>query len=100
MNRKKARRNTLLSYETRSSIILIAQKGYTIRGIAEELDLPYTTVSRYFNKWNPENYTVIPAIHHSKREPYYETEDEYGKTPTYKWEDLSQEEINLYLKEN
>ena len=34
----------------------------------------------------------------SKREPYYQTEDEYADLPTYKWEELCGAEIEAYTR--
>lgn len=97
---KPIKRRRLLSYELRCEIILLAQKGYAMRSISSKLGVPYSTLNRYFLKWRPENYKVVPAIHNSKREPYHKNEDDYGDLPQYKWEDLSLEEINLYLEGN
>ena len=54
----------------------------------------------FFTKWNPQKYKPIPTCLGAKTEPYYCNENDYGYYPTYKWEDLSQSEIDVYLKQN
>ena len=41
----------------------------------------------------------VPLFFNTKLEPYYENEDDYGKIPQYKWEDISNvERAVLYKK--
>ena len=89
-----------LTNKERMEVIILIQKGYAISWIKQELDVPTPALKRYFAKWNPQNYKVIPVIFSQKKIPYYDTENEYAELPSYKWEDLSQSEIDLYLKKN
>tara|TARA_R110000796_G_C14462754_1_gene424666 strand:- start:220 stop:525 length:306 start_codon:yes stop_codon:yes gene_type:complete len=84
----------------RKHIILLAQTGITIPAIAEKLDLSVNVVRKYFTKWDLTKSNVSPAYLGSKRQAYYKDENEYGSYPVYRWEDLSQSEIDVYLKEN
>ena len=92
----------MTAYEiTHNDMLNILKKvieGKPISTISKELDIPYSAVKRYFNKWSPENYRKIPIMMGSKREPYYKTENEYAGFPTYKWEDLCGEEIEAYAR--
>ena len=82
----------------RKHIILLAQTGITIPAIAEKLDLSVNVVRKYFTKWDLTKSNVFPVYLGSKAEPYSTNEKDYGSFPTYKWEDLSQSEIDVYLK--
>jgi|TARA_R100000081_G_scaffold67425_1_gene35024 hypothetical protein len=84
----------------RKNIILLAQEGTPIPKIAKKLYLPVNMVNQFFTKWDPQKYKPIPTCLGSKTEPYSNNEDDYGSYPTYKWEDLSQSEIDIYLKHN
>ena len=89
-----------LTDDQRNKVILLTQKGYTMVAIKRELGVSINVLKRFFTKWRPENYTVIPVIMNPKQIPYYENENDYADLPDYKWEDLSQSEIDLYLKKN
>jgi hypothetical protein len=84
----------------RKHIVLLAQTGITIPAIAEKLDLSVNVVRKYFTKWDLAKNNVSPAYLGFKKQAYYKDENDYGSFPTYKWEDLSQSEIDVYLKQN
>ncbi len=84
----------------RRNIILLAQEGTPIPKIANKLYLSVNMVRQFFTKWDPEKYKPIPTNLGSKTEPYSTNEEDYGSLPTYKWEDLSKSEIDVYLKQN
>ena len=84
----------------RKHIMLLAQTGITIPAIAEKLDLSVNVVRKYFTKWDLQKDKVIPIHLGCKEEAYNEDENMYGTYPQYKWEDLSQSEIDVYLKVN
>jgi hypothetical protein len=89
-----------LTESERHSILKLIQKGYIITKVAKELKLPLHTVRSYFCKWHPRNYNVLPIHMGHKKDSYYENEEDYSSYPTYKWEDLSKREIEVYLKNN
>lgn len=96
---KRRSKITITDYH-RKNIILLAQEGVPIPKIARKLYLPVNAVRMFFTKWNPQKHKPIPTCLGAKTEPYSNNEDDYGFFPTYKWEDLSQSEINVYLKQN
>tara|TARA_R100000951_G_scaffold58504_1_gene49157 strand:- start:262 stop:561 length:300 start_codon:yes stop_codon:yes gene_type:complete len=96
----KRRTRIKLTEDHRKNIILLTQSGLTITSVARKLHLPVNTVRMFFTKWDPEKYKPIKTNLGSKTEPYSTNEDDYGSYPIYKWEDLSQSEIDVYLKQN
>ena len=44
--------------------------GKAVHAISKELEIPYSAVKRYFNKWSPENYRKIPVTMGNKTEPF------------------------------
>ncbi len=97
---EKRRTKIKLTDYHRRNIILLAQEGTPIPKIANKLYLSVNMVRQFFTKWDPEKYKPIPTNLGSKTEPYSTNEEDYGSLPTYKWEDLSQSEIDVYLKQN
>jgi len=85
-----------LTEEDRNKILLLLLKGKPITVISNELNIPYSAVRRYFTKWSPENYKKIPALWYGKSEAYHDKEDDYASIPSYKWEELSKNEIDAY----
>ena len=57
-------------------------------------------IRKFFTRWDRKKDVVVPIYIGSKKEPYNEDENMYGTYPQYKWEDLSQSEIDSYLKLN
>tara|TARA_R110000782_G_scaffold60315_2_gene124696 strand:- start:198 stop:497 length:300 start_codon:yes stop_codon:yes gene_type:complete len=80
------------------NIILLAQSGLTIPEIASKLDLSVNMIRKFFTRWDRKKDKVVPIYIGSKEEPYNEDENMYGTYPQYKWEDLCQSEIDVYLK--
>ena len=99
MIEKRETRIKLTDYH-RKNIILLAQEGTPIPKIANKLHLPVNMVRQFFTKWDPQKYKPIPTKLGSKTESYFTNENDYGSFPTYKWEDLSKSEIDVYLKQN
>lgn len=97
---EKRRTKIKLTDYHRRNIILLAQEGTPIPKIANKLYLSVNMVRQFFTKWDPEKYKPIPTNLGSKTEPYSTNEEDYGSLPTYKWEDLSKSEIDVYLKHN
>ncbi len=97
---EKRRTKIKLTDYHRKNIILLAQEGTPIPKIENKLYLSVNMVRQFFTKWDPEKYKPIPTNLGSKTEPYSTNEEDYGSLPTYKWEDLSKSEIDVYLKQN
>tara|TARA_R100000935_G_C2805300_1_gene152358 strand:+ start:111 stop:416 length:306 start_codon:yes stop_codon:yes gene_type:complete len=84
----------------RKNIILLTQSGLTIPQVACKLDISVNMIRKFFTRWDRKKDVVVPIYIGSKKEPYNEDENMYGTYPQYKWEDLSQSEIDSYLKLN
>ena len=72
-------------------------KGMSLEEIAVMYDVPYRQVYMSFMLQEERNLRV-PLFFNTKNEPYYHNEDDYGKIPTYKWEDITNEEKSILNK--
>jgi len=90
------KKGSSLSEKERSAILLLALKDYSINAISKELNIPTSRIKTYFTKWSPENYKKIGVYLNGKKEAYHQNEDEYANLPTYKWEDLCDNEVEAY----
>lgn len=85
-----------LTQEQKDNITLFVLKGHTLNEIAKMYGVRYAVVVRYF-KWEKEvNNTISIEKMQGKSLPYYEDEDDYGRIPTYKVYELSDEELKIY----
>jgi len=77
---------------------LLLIKGHTLREISEMYGVSVNKVSTY-TKIQLERNLRVPLHFNSKTIPYYKNEDDYGKLPVYKWDDISDEEKQILKRQ-
>ena len=87
------RRLPQINEQIKLKILLLLVEDYTIEGIMKKLNLTRGYINKYLEIFNKELY---PTYLGSKKEPYYNNEDDYSKTPSYSWESLSFDEKLAY----
>ena len=70
---------------------LLLIKGHTVREVAEMYGLSVSKLSTYL-KVQLERDLNVPLYFNSKTVAYYKDEDDYGKIPQYKWEEIGEDE--------
>lgn len=86
-----------LTQKQKENITLYVLKGYTLNEIAKMYGVRYAIVVRYFEWEKQENLMSTVYIEmQGKSLPYYRDEDDYGRIPTYKMSELSEEELKIY----
>lgn len=88
----------IMSEEQKQNIDLLVLKGHTIRGIAELYGCSYGLICKHFNIMKSNKIFITTIKMKGKTEPYYLSEDDYGKLPTYNYSELSESEQKIFNK--
>jgi len=89
---------TLTQFQ-KEQLPLLLIKGHTLREVSEMYGVSVNKISQYV-KIQLERDLNVPLYFNSKTIPYYEDEQDYGRLPSYSWEELPKnEKIILHSKE-
>ena len=82
-----------LTKEQIARISLLVLKGYTLTDVAKLYNCSYSKIALHF-RFDIRPKTKIYLGY--KKEMYYENEYDYGRMPTYTFDELSKEEKEFY----
>jgi len=79
-----------------NKILLLQARGFSLRDITNITGLKRATVNKYLLYYEYHHKNGEKVSLNSKQEPYYKNEMQYANTPTYTFNDLSEDEKEFY----